>query len=141
MAIHSLTELNGPSMMAGDRSFPSPIAWEDQVFYFLMLDRFSNGQENGYGDNDGRLVRDGTTPRYQPDDAGNAIKTKADTAQWREGDRKAAFTTLEVTGLSAALGMVDLPCFDGNNDLHAVGDVLTCRCRKSINQPGFVILE
>src|SRR5438128_1328845 len=25
---------------------PSPARWEDQVFYFLMLDRFSNGQES-----------------------------------------------------------------------------------------------
>ena len=27
---------------------PSPVAWEDQVFYFLMLDRFSNNKETGY---------------------------------------------------------------------------------------------
>ena len=37
--------------------FPSPAAWEDEVLYFLMLDRFSDGQEDGYRDNDGNLVR------------------------------------------------------------------------------------
>jgi hypothetical protein len=26
---------------------PSPAAWEDQVLYFLLLDRFSDGQEQG----------------------------------------------------------------------------------------------
>ncbi len=33
---------------------PSPAAWEDQVLYFLMLDRFSDGEEQGYRDNDGQ---------------------------------------------------------------------------------------
>ena len=32
-----------------DRTFhPSPRAWEDEVLYFLMLDRFSNDTENDY---------------------------------------------------------------------------------------------
>jgi len=26
---------------------PSPAAWEDQVLYFLLLDRFSDGNECG----------------------------------------------------------------------------------------------
>jgi hypothetical protein len=26
--------------------FPSPAAWEDEVLYFLMLDRFSDGNED-----------------------------------------------------------------------------------------------
>src|SRR5215468_12579894 len=42
--------------------FPSPAAWEDQVLYFLMLDRFSDGNEKGYRGNNGRRVRRGTTP-------------------------------------------------------------------------------
>ena len=29
---------------------PSPAAWEDQVFYFLLVDRFSDGQEDGHLD-------------------------------------------------------------------------------------------
>lgn len=40
-----------------ERQFkPSPAAWEDQVLYFLMLDRFSDEQEKDYIDNDGNLV-------------------------------------------------------------------------------------
>src|SRR6478672_7760995 len=44
---------------------PSPAAWEDQVLYFLMLDRFSDGNEKGgYADASGRPVETGTTPLY-----------------------------------------------------------------------------
>ena len=38
---------------------PSPAAWEDQVLYFLLLDRFSDGKEkDGYRDDADRPVRD-----------------------------------------------------------------------------------
>jgi len=41
---------------------PSPAAWEDQVLYFLLLDRFSDGKEKaGYRDNDDRPVNTGVT--------------------------------------------------------------------------------
>ena len=30
--------------------FPSPREWEDQTLYFLMVDRFSNGQEQNLYD-------------------------------------------------------------------------------------------
>jgi glycosidase len=47
---------------------PSPAAWEDQVLYFLLLDRFSDGNERGgYRDSEGRPVNSGTTPLYSPD--------------------------------------------------------------------------
>jgi glycosidase len=50
---------------------PSPAAWEDQVLYFLMLDRFSDGNENGgYADASGRPVATGATPLYRPEDQG-----------------------------------------------------------------------
>jgi glycosidase len=52
--------------------FPSPGAWEDEVLYFLMLDRFSDDRETGYLDTDGNLVSGGTTPAFQAGDAGNA---------------------------------------------------------------------
>jgi glycosidase len=49
---------------------PSPAAWEDQVLYFLMLDRFSDGRESGgYRDVTGRPVTTGTTPLYRPQNA------------------------------------------------------------------------
>jgi glycosidase len=49
---------------------PSPAAWEDQLLYFLMLDRFSDGNEkDGYSDPAGRPVKSGATPLHRyPDD-------------------------------------------------------------------------
>ena len=50
---------------------PSPAAWEDQVLYFLLLDRFSNGNEKGgCRDNEGRNVSGGVTPLYRTEDPG-----------------------------------------------------------------------
>jgi hypothetical protein len=74
---------------------PSPIAWEDQVFYFLMLDRFSNGNENGYKDNLGNLVRSGTIPLLTPGDRNNAIKTEHDAVAWREAGTTSVGGTLK----------------------------------------------
>jgi glycosidase len=43
----------------------SPAAWEDEVLYFLLVDRFSDANEQGgYRDNNGRPVLSGTTPLY-----------------------------------------------------------------------------
>jgi glycosidase len=66
----SLLELDFASLTR--RTFtPSPAAWEDQVLYFLLLDRFSDGREKGgYRDNKDRPVSEGTTPLYRPDDPG-----------------------------------------------------------------------
>ena len=66
----SLLDLDFASLTR--RTFtPSPAAWEDQVLYFLLLDRFSDGKEKGgYRDNDGRPVDAGVTPLYRPEDPG-----------------------------------------------------------------------
>lgn len=86
-----------------DRQFtPSPSAWEDQVLYFLMLDRFSDGKEQGYKDNDGEVVTSGTTPLFQPADANNAIKTDDDARRWREAGAKWVGGTLK--GLESKIG-------------------------------------
>src|SRR5262245_54388944 len=64
---------------------PSPAAWEDQVLYFLMLDRFSDGRETDYVGNDGFLVTRPGTPRYfAPNDFDGAVGNAADAAQWRD---------------------------------------------------------
>jgi hypothetical protein len=66
----SLLELDFASLTR--RTFtPSPAAWEDQVLYFLLLDRFSDGKEkDGYRDNENRPVRTGDTPMYQLESPG-----------------------------------------------------------------------
>src|SRR5262249_31901471 len=50
---------------------PSPAAWEDQVLYFLLIDRFSDGNEaGGHCDNAGRPVTKGATRLYTASDPG-----------------------------------------------------------------------
>jgi glycosidase len=50
---------------------PSPAAWEDQVLYFLLLDRFSDGHEKGgYRDAADHPVDAGSTPLFRPEDPG-----------------------------------------------------------------------
>jgi glycosidase len=65
---------------------PSPEAWEDEVLYFLMLDRFSDGNEAGFRSPDSPPGA-APTPRYSPADNGNAISTPLDAARWREAGR------------------------------------------------------
>jgi glycosidase len=66
----SLLDLDFAALTRGPFT-PSPAAWEDQVLYFLLLDRFSDGNEKGgYADATGRPVESGTTPPYRPTDEG-----------------------------------------------------------------------
>lgn len=102
MSERKLAHIDLASLVSSRQYFSSPIAWEDQVFYFLMLDRFSDGNENGYKDNAGNLVRSGTTPIYTPEDRENAIKTEADAQRWREAGTKYVGGTLK--GLKSKIG-------------------------------------
>jgi glycosidase len=61
---------------------PSPSSWADQVLYFLLLDRFSDGREDGYRDVNGDVVA-GNTPPFKPEDEGNAVATVSDAERWR----------------------------------------------------------
>lgn len=86
-----------------DRTFtPSPTAWEDQVLYFLMLDRFSDGQEQGYHDNDGDVVTHGSTALFQPGDENNAVLTEQDAQHWRDAGGTWVGGTLK--GLESKIG-------------------------------------
>lgn len=66
-----------------DRKFhKSPEAWEDQLMYFLLPDRFSDGNERGYRDLGNKLVNTGTTPLFTEADRGNAINTSDERTKW-----------------------------------------------------------
>jgi len=102
MSEKRLSDLNWPSLL--QRQFqPSPLAWEDQVLYFLLPDRFSDGKEKGYRDNIGNKVTTGSTPPFDPKvDNGNAIQTPVDAANWR--DAGAVFVGGNLKGLTTKLG-------------------------------------
>lgn len=96
MAEKSLGEINWGTLL--NRSFhPSPVAWEDQVLYFLMLDRFSDGRERGYRDVNNQIVNTGTTPVFTRSQAGNV-----DRDTWKEAGNRWCGGTLD--GLSSKLG-------------------------------------
>ncbi len=80
----------------------SPAAWEDQVLYFMLLDRFSDGKEQGFRGNDGQVVAGGTTPLFQPGDEGNAIQTDTDASAWRDAGAHWVGGTLK--GLASKIG-------------------------------------
>lgn len=99
--LKSLRELDFRALT--NRSYhPSPIAWEDQVLYFLLLDRFSDGNEAGFLGNDGVPVPGGTTPAFVAADAGNAVQTDADAERWREAGTQFVGGTLR--GLAGKMG-------------------------------------
>ena len=97
----SLQEIDFSSLIRS-KYFPSPLAWEDQVLYFLLLDRFSEGNEKEFKDNDGNIVTTGTTPAFHLSDFENAIVTEEDAAKWREAGQK--FTGGTLKGLKSKIG-------------------------------------
>jgi glycosidase len=100
-----LADVDFDALTAGRAFFPSPAAWEDEVLYFLMLDRFSDGRESHYRGNGGTLVTAGTTPPFQPVDRGNATTTAADRQRWFDAGGKFVGGTLR--GLESKIGYLE----------------------------------
>ncbi|KFY12492.1 hypothetical protein V491_06773 [Pseudogymnoascus sp. VKM F-3775] len=86
-----------------DKEFhPSPVAWEDQVLYFLLPDRFSDDQESAYIDIDCQSVRGRNTPRYEPQDSGNAIVDEFHRNAWLDAGSR--FVGGNLKGVTSKLG-------------------------------------
>ncbi len=77
----AIAEVDWAGLLQGPVT-PSPVTWADQVLYFLLVDRFSDGQEAGCLDPAGAALP-GVTPRLTAGDRGNAVTTEADAATWR----------------------------------------------------------
>jgi glycosidase len=102
MAERRLTDLNLQTLIQGRTFFPSPPAWEDQVLYFLLVDRFSDNNENNYLDNNGHMVSNATTAVFQASDRDNAVQTAGDAATWRHAG--AGWNGGTIKGLESKLG-------------------------------------
>ena len=74
---------------------PSPSAWEDQVFYFFLVDRFSDGKEASYRDLADNPVAGGATPLLTPAEHGNAVGTEPAAAAWRNAGARFVGGTLK----------------------------------------------
>jgi len=95
-----LGELDWTGVLQGP-FHPSPSSWADQVLYFFLIDRFSDGREDGYRDVAGNVVP-GSTPLFRPSDEGRAIGSDQDAARWREAGATWVGGTLE--GARSKLG-------------------------------------
>lgn len=63
----SLKEIDFAALTKGRVYYGSPATWEDQVLYFLLVDRFSDGKEyGGFGDARGDPVDGPTATRTTP---------------------------------------------------------------------------
>jgi glycosidase len=83
--------------------YRSPNAWEDQVFYFLLVDRFSDDKETNYKDIKGNLVNlPGGTPLYAPADAGSINASQATRATWNIAGGKYVGGTFK--GITSKIG-------------------------------------
>ncbi len=103
MSVNQLAQLNLAAIpLPAGGYYPSPSAWEDQVFYFLMLDRFSDDNEQAYRDIQGNLVTSGTTPLFQPGDRGNAVQNETAAAKWRQAGGRYVGGNLK--GLTSKIG-------------------------------------
>jgi len=102
--VRSILDLEVQSVLSNrDRPFhPSPIAWEDQVLYFLLPDRFSDDNETGYVDNDGNYVKSGSTLLFESQDNGNAVTNAIDSKTWLDAGAK--FVGGNLKGVTSKLG-------------------------------------
>lgn len=63
----SLEDINLSVLTKERKFYPSPVAWEDQVLYFLLLDRFSDGKEyGGFADLNEVPIKSPTPERSTP---------------------------------------------------------------------------
>lgn len=67
MKVKRLADIDFGAMIAERKYYPSPMAWEDQVLYFILVDRFSDNKENLYKDLVGNTVKSGETQPYNVD--------------------------------------------------------------------------
>lgn len=98
----SLADIDFDRLISEKKFTPSPIAWEDETLYFLMLDRFSDGNEDEYLDNNGDNFINGKTSPYRDFDKENAIKTYKDEEVWDKAGEKWAGGNLK--GLMTKMG-------------------------------------
>lgn len=63
----SLKDIDWLSLKKDRTYYPSPVAWEDEVLYFLLVDRFSDAKEyGGFADLEGVPVNGRTANRTTP---------------------------------------------------------------------------
>lgn len=68
-----ISDIDWDGLITNKQFFPSPDAWEDEVLYFLLVDRFSDGKEE---------------IQATKEDYGNALLTEESTRAWQDAGGK-----------------------------------------------------
>lgn len=104
MALQRISDLDFKQVISDHDApyFPSPPHWEDEVLYFMLVDRFSDGEEKDFLDVNGLPVTSGSTPMFTAADVGNAIANADDAAAWR--DAGGNFVGGNLRGLASKMG-------------------------------------
>ncbi|HSN37227.1 MAG TPA: alpha-amylase family glycosyl hydrolase [Arthrobacter sp.] len=97
----SIKDIPWAQLLTQNNYYPSPRDWSDQVIYFLLVDRFSDGLEDGYKNPGGQTVS-GTTQMFAQADDGNAVATQADIEKWDLAGTKWLGGTLK--GITTKIG-------------------------------------
>ena len=99
----SLNDIDWSAIDTGRTYFPSPAAWEDEVLYFLFVDRFSDGREyDGFADAAGVPVEGPEAQRTTPPFQLRTDAWNADRYAWFEAGKSWCGGTL--AGLQDKLG-------------------------------------
>ena len=100
----SIAEIDLSTLTHPRKFHPSPAAWEDQVLYFLLVDRFSDGHEKGgFRTNEGKPAHGGKTPLFDAKtDENSAVRTRTGAEKWRDAGGK--FVGGTIKGLTSKLG-------------------------------------
>lgn len=97
----SIEAIPWANLLSQNNFHPSPHDWSDQVIYFLLIDRFSDGKEDGYKDASGQVVQ-GQTPLFSAVDANNAVTTRAGVEIWETAGTQWLGGTLK--GIATKIG-------------------------------------
>ena len=128
----SLEDINLSTLTKNRTYYSSPSAWEDEVLYFLFVDRFSNKQEyGGFSGLDGAPVTGPTADRTTPLFEFNEDAGRADRQAWFNAGKSWCGGTLagikDKLGYLKRLGVTAVwlsPIFKqvaGSDDYHGYG--------------------
>ncbi len=127
-----LSDINFKALVENRHFYPSPASWSDEVLYFLLLDRFSDGTEyGGFSDSEGKPVTGQQEKRTTPLFNSQTDSCTTDRQAWFEAGKTWCGGTIaglkEKLGYLGRLGVTAIwvsPVFrqvTGSHDYHGYG--------------------
>lgn len=96
----TLSEIHWADLTTAHEYYPSPTSWDDELLYFLFIDRFSDGSEyGGFADNSG-------APVNKPSGQRSTTLFNVDSDAW-QADREAWFNNGKTWCGGNIVGMTD----------------------------------